>query len=178
MVDKEMTATSTAIEEAVLRMDVRTRTHCDRYTWHTSCCSTALSQSLFLRRSWVRRGETLVALSWRSTKSKTNTVSPWNYSFFKLFSFIFLTCDIFLSRRSILGSCSDLMKVRSLSAFSKCIFVNSWFFFTLFISSALLFSLQAVHMLVTASTDLQKDIVEGGRVSRRDTASYKVQITV
>lgn len=30
VVDKEMIATSTAIEEAVLRMDVRTRIHQDR----------------------------------------------------------------------------------------------------------------------------------------------------
>ncbi len=34
MVDKEMIATSTAIEEAVLRMDVRTHTHTHKHT-HT-----------------------------------------------------------------------------------------------------------------------------------------------
>lgn len=34
-----------------------------------------------------------------------------------------------------------------------------------FIYCALLSRLQAVHMLVTAATDLQKDIVDGGRVS-------------
>ncbi|XP_037122145.1 huntingtin-interacting protein 1-related protein-like isoform X2 [Syngnathus acus] len=72
MVDKEMLATSTAIEEAVLRMDE------------------ILSQAR------------------RDTSGLKLEVN-----------------------QSILGSCSDLMK--------------------------------AVHMLVTASTDLQKDIVEGGR---------------
>ncbi|XP_034048321.1 huntingtin-interacting protein 1-related protein-like isoform X2 [Thalassophryne amazonica] len=72
MVDKEMVATSTAIEEAVLRMDEM------------------LSQA--------RRDNTGIKLE---------------------------------VNQSILGSCSDLMK--------------------------------AVHMLVTAATDLQKDIVEGGR---------------
>ena len=35
------------------------------------------------------------------------------------------------------------------------------------VSPDLLFPLQAVHMLVTASADLQKDIVEGGRVSHK-----------
>lgn len=40
------------------------------------------------------------------------------------------------------------------------------FRFALNVPSHLLFSMQAVHMLVTAATDLQKDIVEGGRVSR------------
>ncbi|XP_076614166.1 huntingtin-interacting protein 1-related protein [Chaetodon auriga] len=72
MVDKEMVATSTAIEEAVLRMDE------------------ILNQAK------------------RDTSGIKLEVN-----------------------QSILGSCSDLMK--------------------------------AVHMLVTASTDLQKDIVEGGR---------------
>uniref|UniRef100_A0AAY5K657 I/LWEQ domain-containing protein n=1 Tax=Esox lucius TaxID=8010 RepID=A0AAY5K657_ESOLU len=72
MVDKEMTATSTAIEEAVLRMDE------------------ILNQA---------RKDT------SGVKLEVN--------------------------QSILGSCSDLMK--------------------------------AIHMLVTASTDLQKDIVESGR---------------
>uniref|UniRef100_A0A8C7LXW2 I/LWEQ domain-containing protein n=1 Tax=Oncorhynchus mykiss TaxID=8022 RepID=A0A8C7LXW2_ONCMY len=71
MVDKEMTATSTAIEEAVLRMDI-------------------LNQA--------RRDMSGVKLE---------------------------------VNQSILGSCSDLMK--------------------------------AIHMLVTAATDLQKDIVESGR---------------
>uniref|UniRef100_A0A8C7MEL1 Huntingtin interacting protein 1 related n=1 Tax=Oncorhynchus kisutch TaxID=8019 RepID=A0A8C7MEL1_ONCKI len=71
MVDKEMTATSTAIEEAVLRMDI-------------------LNQA--------RRDTSGVKLE---------------------------------VNQSILGSCSDLMK--------------------------------AIHMLVTAATDLQKDIVESGR---------------
>lgn len=37
--------------------------------------------------------------------------------------------------------------------------------FCLNIPFSLLFPLQAVHMLVTAATDLQKDIVDGGRVS-------------
>lgn len=39
------------------------------------------------------------------------------------------------------------------------------FFLTVVILLLWSFCLQAVHMLVTASTDLQKDIVEGGRVS-------------
>ncbi|KAK5852242.1 hypothetical protein PBY51_023727 [Eleginops maclovinus] len=81
LVDKEMIATSTAIEEAVLRMD-----------------------------------EIL-------TQAKRDT------------SGIKLEVN-----QSILGSCSDLMK--------------------------------AVHMLVTASTDLQKDIVEGGRGAASVTEFY------
>ncbi|XP_031157123.1 huntingtin-interacting protein 1-related protein-like isoform X2 [Sander lucioperca] len=81
MVDKEMMATSTAIEEAVLRMDE------------------ILNQA---------KRET------SGIKLEVN--------------------------QSILGSCSDLMK--------------------------------AVHMLVTASTDLQKDIVEGGRGAASVTEFY------
>ncbi|XP_054908572.1 huntingtin-interacting protein 1-related protein-like isoform X2 [Poeciliopsis prolifica] len=81
MVDKEMVATSTAIEEAVLRMDE------------------ILSQA------------------------KKDTTG--------------LKLEV---NQSILGSCSDLMK--------------------------------AVHMLVTASTDLQKDIVEGGRGAASVTEFY------
>ncbi|XP_056874619.1 huntingtin-interacting protein 1-related protein-like [Takifugu flavidus] len=81
MVDNEMIATSTAIEEAVLRMD-----------------------------------EIM-------TKAKKDT------------SGIHLEVN-----QSILGSCSDLMK--------------------------------AVHMLVTAATDLQKDIVEGGRGAATVTEFY------
>ncbi|TDH02377.1 hypothetical protein EPR50_G00172110 [Perca flavescens] len=81
MVDKEMSATSTAIEEAVLRMDE------------------ILNQA---------KRET------SGIKLEVN--------------------------QSILGSCSDLMK--------------------------------AVHMLVTASTDLQKDIVEGGRGAASVTEFY------
>ncbi|XP_078126891.1 huntingtin-interacting protein 1-related protein isoform X2 [Sander vitreus] len=81
MVDKEMIATSTAIEEAVLRMDE------------------ILNQA---------KRET------SGIKLEVN--------------------------QSILGSCSDLMK--------------------------------AVHMLVTASTDLQKDIVEGGRGAASVTEFY------
>ncbi|KAM6975925.1 huntingtin-interacting protein 1-related protein [Tautogolabrus adspersus] len=81
MVDKEMIATSTAIEEAVLRMDE------------------ILNQA--------RRDTSGVKLE---------------------------------VNQSILGSCSDLMK--------------------------------AVHMLVTASTDLQKDIVEGGRGAASVTEFY------
>uniref|UniRef100_H3D7L3 Huntingtin interacting protein 1 related n=1 Tax=Tetraodon nigroviridis TaxID=99883 RepID=H3D7L3_TETNG len=81
VVDKEMIATSTAIEEAVLRMD-----------------------------------EIM-------TKAKKDT------------SGIHLEVN-----QSILGSCSDLMK--------------------------------AVHMLVTAATDLQKDIVEGGRGAATVTEFY------
>ncbi|XP_028273875.1 huntingtin-interacting protein 1-related protein isoform X4 [Parambassis ranga] len=81
MVDKEMIATSTAIEEAVLRMDE------------------ILSQA--------KRDTTGVKLE---------------------------------VNQSILGSCSDLMK--------------------------------AVHMLVTAATDLQKDIVEGGRGAASSTDFY------
>ncbi|XP_032395036.1 huntingtin-interacting protein 1-related protein [Etheostoma spectabile] len=81
MVDKEMVATSTAIEEAVLRMDE------------------ILNQA---------KRET------SGIKLEVN--------------------------QSILGSCSDLMK--------------------------------AVHMLVTASTDLQKDIVEGGRGAASVTEFY------
>uniref|UniRef100_A0A3B3CL99 Huntingtin interacting protein 1 related n=1 Tax=Oryzias melastigma TaxID=30732 RepID=A0A3B3CL99_ORYME len=80
MVDKEMVATSTAIEDAVLRMDI-------------------LSQA--------RRDTT-------GLKLEVN--------------------------QSILGSCSDLMK--------------------------------AVHILVTAATDLQKDIVEGGRGAASTTEFY------
>uniref|UniRef100_A0A8C6NL90 Huntingtin interacting protein 1 related n=1 Tax=Nothobranchius furzeri TaxID=105023 RepID=A0A8C6NL90_NOTFU len=81
MVDKEMIATSTAIEEAVLRMDeILTQTRRD-----TSGLKLEVNQS-------------------------------------------------------ILGSCSDLMK--------------------------------AVHMLVTAATDLQKDIVEGGRGAASVTEFY------
>uniref|UniRef100_A0A673CHC7 Huntingtin interacting protein 1 related n=1 Tax=Sphaeramia orbicularis TaxID=375764 RepID=A0A673CHC7_9TELE len=80
MVDKEMAATSTAIEEAVLRMDI-------------------LSQA---------KRET------SGIKLEVN--------------------------QSILGSCSDLMK--------------------------------AVHMLVTSATDLQKDIVEGGRGAASVTEFY------
>uniref|UniRef100_A0A3Q1GPB0 Huntingtin interacting protein 1 related n=1 Tax=Acanthochromis polyacanthus TaxID=80966 RepID=A0A3Q1GPB0_9TELE len=80
MVDKEMIATSTAIEEAVLRMDI-------------------LNQA--------KRDTTGVKLE---------------------------------VNQSILGSCSDLMK--------------------------------AVHMLVTAATDLQKDIVEGGRGAASITEFY------
>uniref|UniRef100_A0A3B3CK55 Huntingtin interacting protein 1 related n=1 Tax=Oryzias melastigma TaxID=30732 RepID=A0A3B3CK55_ORYME len=81
MVDKEMVATSTAIEDAVLRMDE------------------ILSQA--------RRDTT-------GLKLEVN--------------------------QSILGSCSDLMK--------------------------------AVHILVTAATDLQKDIVEGGRGAASTTEFY------
>ncbi|XP_054613531.1 huntingtin-interacting protein 1-related protein-like [Dunckerocampus dactyliophorus] len=81
MVDKEMMATSTAIEEAVLRMDE------------------ILSQAR------------------RDTSGLKLEVN-----------------------QSILGSCSDLMK--------------------------------AVHMLVTAATDLQKDIVEGGRGAASVTEFY------
>uniref|UniRef100_A0A3Q1FP33 Huntingtin interacting protein 1 related n=1 Tax=Acanthochromis polyacanthus TaxID=80966 RepID=A0A3Q1FP33_9TELE len=81
MVDKEMIATSTAIEEAVLRMDE------------------ILNQA--------KRDTTGVKLE---------------------------------VNQSILGSCSDLMK--------------------------------AVHMLVTAATDLQKDIVEGGRGAASITEFY------
>ncbi|XP_077352659.1 huntingtin-interacting protein 1-related protein [Festucalex cinctus] len=81
MVDKEMLATSTAIEEAVLRMDE------------------ILSQAK------------------RDTSGLKLEVN-----------------------QSILGSCSDLMK--------------------------------AVHMLVTAATDLQKDIVEGGRGAASVTEFY------
>ncbi|XP_041667354.1 huntingtin-interacting protein 1-related protein-like [Cheilinus undulatus] len=81
MVDKEMIATSTAIEEAVLRMD-----------------------------------EIL-----HQAKKDTNGVK----------------LEV---NQSILGSCSDLMK--------------------------------AVHMLVTAATDLQKDIVEGGRGAASVTEFY------
>ncbi|KAM4532414.1 huntingtin-interacting protein 1-related protein isoform 2-T2 [Fundulus diaphanus] len=81
MVDKEMVATSTAIEEAVLRMDE------------------ILNQAK------------------RDTSGLKLEVN-----------------------QSILGSCSDLMK--------------------------------AVHMLVTASTDLQKDIVEGGRGAASVTDFY------
>ncbi|XP_075885676.1 huntingtin-interacting protein 1-related protein [Nelusetta ayraudi] len=81
VVDKEMIATSTAIEEAVLRMDE------------------IMNQA---------RNET------SSIKLEVN--------------------------QSILGSCSDLMK--------------------------------AVHMLVTAATDLQKDIVEGGRGAASVTEFY------
>ncbi|XP_077944878.1 huntingtin-interacting protein 1-related protein isoform X2 [Gasterosteus aculeatus] len=81
MVDKEMVATATAIEEAVLRMDE------------------ILNQA--------RRETSGVQLE---------------------------------VNQSILGSCSDLMK--------------------------------AVHMLVTASTDLQKDIVEGGRGAASVTDFY------
>ncbi|XP_014325517.1 huntingtin-interacting protein 1-related protein-like isoform X1 [Xiphophorus maculatus] len=81
MVDKEMVATSTAIEEAVLRMDE------------------ILSQA----------------------KKDTNG----------------LKLEV---NQSILGSCSDLMK--------------------------------AVHILVTAATDLQKDIVEGGRGAASVTDFY------
>nr|XP_020444078.1 huntingtin-interacting protein 1-related protein-like [Monopterus albus] len=81
MVDKEMIATSTAIEDAVLRMDE------------------ILNQA--------KRGSTGVKLE---------------------------------VNQSILGSCSDLMK--------------------------------AVHMLVTAATDLQKDIVEGGRGAATVTEFY------
>uniref|UniRef100_A0AAQ5XRK6 I/LWEQ domain-containing protein n=1 Tax=Amphiprion ocellaris TaxID=80972 RepID=A0AAQ5XRK6_AMPOC len=80
MVDKEMIATSTAIEEAVLRMDI-------------------LNQA--------KRDTTGVKLE---------------------------------ANQSILGSCSDLMK--------------------------------AVHMLVTAATDLQKDIVEEGRGAASITEFY------
>uniref|UniRef100_A0A8C2ZVD1 Huntingtin interacting protein 1 related n=1 Tax=Cyclopterus lumpus TaxID=8103 RepID=A0A8C2ZVD1_CYCLU len=81
MVDKEMIATATAIEEAVLRMDE------------------ILNQ----------------------TRRETSGVQ----------------LEV---NQSILGSCSDLMK--------------------------------AVHMLVTASTDLQKDIVEGGRGAASVTDFY------
>ncbi|XP_014854941.1 PREDICTED: huntingtin-interacting protein 1-related protein-like isoform X1 [Poecilia mexicana] len=81
MVDKEMVATSTAIEEAVLRMDE------------------ILSQA------------------------KKDTTG--------------LKLEV---NQSILGSCSDLMK--------------------------------AVHILVTAATDLQKDIVEGGRGAATVTEFY------
>uniref|UniRef100_A0A669DPF5 Huntingtin-interacting protein 1-related protein n=1 Tax=Oreochromis niloticus TaxID=8128 RepID=A0A669DPF5_ORENI len=81
MVDKEMLATSTAIEEAVLRMDE------------------ILSQA-----------------------KKDNTGVKLEVN------------------QNILGSCSDLMK--------------------------------AVHMLVTAATDLQKDIVEGGRGAATVTEFY------
>uniref|UniRef100_A0A665U8I9 Huntingtin interacting protein 1 related n=1 Tax=Echeneis naucrates TaxID=173247 RepID=A0A665U8I9_ECHNA len=81
MVDKEMIATSTAIEEAVLRMDE------------------IMSQA--------RRDTSGVKLE---------------------------------VNQSILGSCSDLMK--------------------------------AIHMLVTAATDLQKDIVEGGRGAASVTEFY------
>ncbi|KAM4719249.1 huntingtin-interacting protein 1-related protein isoform 2-T2 [Anableps anableps] len=81
MVDKEMVATSTAIEEAVLRMD-----------------------------------EIL-------TQAKRDTTG--------------LKLEV---NQSILGSCSDLMK--------------------------------AVHILVTAATDLQKDIVEGGRGAATVTEFY------
>ncbi|KAG7218986.1 hypothetical protein INR49_005886 [Caranx melampygus] len=81
MVDKEMIATSTAIEEAVLRMDE-------------------------IMNQARREGSGL--------KLEVN--------------------------QSILGSCSDLMK--------------------------------AVHMLVTAATDLQKDIVEGGRGAASVTEFY------
>lgn len=81
MVDKEMLATSTAIEEAVLRMDE------------------ILSQA----------------------KKDTSGIK----------------LEV---NQSILGSCSDLMR--------------------------------AVHMLVTASTDLQKDIVEGGRGAASVTEFY------
>lgn len=70
---------------------------------------------------------------------------------------------LFYFHYSILGSCSDLMKVSSSTLF-KHISVNSFIIFTQYFSPALLFSLQAIHMLVTAATDLQKDIVEGGRV--------------
>ncbi|CAG5867661.1 unnamed protein product [Menidia menidia] len=86
MVDKEMLATSTAIEEAVLRMDE------------------ILNQA---------------------KKDTTGVKLEVNQRVRPTFSVCF----------SILGSCSDLMK--------------------------------AVHILVTASTDLQKDIVEGGR-SQKD----------
>ncbi|KAM9307269.1 huntingtin-interacting protein 1-related protein [Pholidichthys leucotaenia] len=81
MVDKEMIATSTAIEEAVLRMD-----------------------------------EIL-------TQAKKDTTG--------------VKLEV---NQSILGSCSDLMR--------------------------------AVHMLVTAATDLQKDIVEGGRGAASVTEFY------
>ncbi|XP_040914591.1 huntingtin-interacting protein 1-related protein-like [Toxotes jaculatrix] len=81
MVDKEMVATSTAIEEAVLRMDE------------------IMNQA--------KRDTTGIKLE---------------------------------VNQSILGSCSDLMK--------------------------------AVHMLVTAATDLQKDIVEGGRGAASVTEFY------
>lgn len=81
MVDKEMIATSTAIEEAVLRMDE------------------IMSQA----------------------KKETSGIK----------------LEV---NQSILGSCSDLMK--------------------------------AVHMLVTAATDLQKDIVEGGRGAASVTEFY------
>uniref|UniRef100_A0A3B4VPZ3 I/LWEQ domain-containing protein n=1 Tax=Seriola dumerili TaxID=41447 RepID=A0A3B4VPZ3_SERDU len=80
MVDKEMIATSTAIEEAVLRMDIMNQAKRDG----------------------------------SGVKLEVN--------------------------QSILGSCSDLMK--------------------------------AVHMLVTAATDLQKDIVEGGRGAASVTEFY------
>ncbi|XP_077593951.1 huntingtin-interacting protein 1-related protein [Stigmatopora nigra] len=81
LVDKEMMATSTAIEEAVLRM------------------------------------EEILSQARRDTSGLKLEVN-----------------------QSILGSCSDLMK--------------------------------AVHMLVTASTDLQKDIVEGGRGAASTTEFY------
>lgn len=48
----------------------------------------------------------------------------------------------------------------------------NWRFHLASIFLRLLFPSQAVHMLVTAATDLQKDIVEGGRVSGWD----KVQV--
>lgn len=72
--------------------------------------------------------------------------------------------DPFYFPDSILGSCSDLMKAGFLTLF-KHISVNSSFirFHLKVVFSGP--SLQAVHMLVTAATDLQKDIVEGGRVS-------------
>lgn len=58
---------------------------------------------------------------------------------------------------SILGSCSDLMKVKFQSTSFKVLMFQPIMF-------CCPFSSQAVHMLVTAATDLQKDIVEGGRV--------------
>lgn len=77
MVDKEMIATSTAIEEAVLRMDVRIRSYTSHHHLsHTPSWITLtvhiLNRFCFLlslrRRSWANLRRRPTASSWRSTR--------------------------------------------------------------------------------------------------------------
>ena len=110
MVDREMIATSTAIEEAVLRMDVRTERNV-KISWTALEYLTFLFAFLLHRRSWTRQGETLLVWSWRSTRG---TVKPVELFCLYLVSLhpLMSDCFFFVFPLSILGSCSDLMKVR------------------------------------------------------------------
>lgn len=167
MVDKEMIATSTAIEEAVLRMDVRTGA--DESVQPSEDTQALTSPCLFHRRFWTRQRKKLLVLNWRSTRSKSN-----NSASQRLFSAVsccltssMCVCSVWTQHPGILFRPDE----------GETFFLYSHDYFRLVYPDRLS-PPQAVHMLVTAATDLQKDIVEGGRVSFSSFGPQKSLTTV